>query len=302
MSLAFYYSVMFGIKLMSYRQDVLTPDIKSVKVQEALRILHGKRLGMILLEEQFSNVIPKDLIINQFPSPGIKLKVERNVRVIVSKGKESLKVPELVGKSQKSAELTLDRFSLKKGDFIYIYSSITQKDYVISQNPLSNTLIYKGDEVDLLISKGPENKTFVMPDLIEEDLHHALNRLKTLKIQLNSVIYKYYENYPENIVINQSPDIGYPVSNDIGVTLTVNKRIVEEEKKNRFVIFRYVVPLGFKERYLELVLVSEQISRRTLKKGAFPSGYYFKHLVSAPVDSELEMLMDGKVVKRVTVE
>jgi beta-lactam-binding protein with PASTA domain len=222
--------------------------------------------------------------------------------VIVSKGKESLKVPDLVGKSQKSAELTMDRFSLKKGDLIYVCSSEIAKDYVIAQNPYPDNLIAKGDVVDLLISKGTEEEFYVMPDLINLDMDVALNKLKSLHINLDRIISKYDEIYKEDIVINQSPEMGYPVSSEMGVTLTVNMKGEKKKDKEKFLIFSYVLPRGYKDRDLELVLINNLVNKRVLIKSKYPPGYYFKHLVDAPIGSVIELKMDGKVVKQVTVE
>jgi len=166
LTILFYFAVMYGIKFMSYKQEVLTPEIKGLSTEEAIKILHDNKLGMSLLEEQFSDDIEKGKIINQFPSSGIKLKVDRNVRVIISRGKEAVRNPDLIGKVYNSAVLTLDSFSLLEGDVVYVYSSDYKKDYVIAQNPESGSFIFKGDKVDLLLSKGEEERFYVMPDLI----------------------------------------------------------------------------------------------------------------------------------------
>jgi len=302
MALAFYYSVMYGIKIMSYRHEVETPDIKGAKVRDALRILQKKRLGMVLLEERFSEVVPKGRIINQFPASGIRLKVDSTIRVIISKGKESLKVPDLVGKSLNSGELTLDSFSLQRGDIAYAHSSSMKKDHIIAQNPRAGDSVFKGDEVDLLVSLGPDEKLFVMPDLIGKDINVALSKLKISHLPLNRIIYKFDDAYAENLVINQSPELGYPVSDAMGVTLMVNREIVKEKDKLRFVIFRYVLPRGYEKRKLELILVNNIIKRRTLKKSIYPPGYYFKYLVVAPPGSDVELLIDGKIVKRLQIK
>ena len=119
-SLVFYKSVMIGIKMMSYREEVQTPDIKGMDVDDALKVLHSKKLGMSLLEEQYSEGMPEGKIIKQFPGPGTTLKVERNVRVIVSRGKQAIKVPDLSGKSAKGSELTLTQWGLRQ-DQIFIF-------------------------------------------------------------------------------------------------------------------------------------------------------------------------------------
>jgi eukaryotic-like serine/threonine-protein kinase len=302
LTIIFYYSVMYGIKFMSYKQEVSTPNIKGEKVEDALRILHQNKLGMTLLEEQFSLEIAKGRIINQFPSPGVILKVDSNVRIIVSSGNESMTAPDLIDKTLKSAELTLDRFSLRKGNVAYTYSSKIEKDHVITQNPQSGSVVFKGEEINMMLSKGEEEKFYVMPDFIEKSLDSTIEKLKSMNLTLNRVNYQYNESYPDNIVINQSPELGYPVSNEIGVTLTVNQKVKKGKEENKFFIFSYVIPIGYKKVELELVLVTNEINKRTLEKGTYPPGYFFKHLVNAPVGSEIELLLDEKIVKRDVVE
>ena len=302
LALVFFYSVMYGIKLMSYRQEVITPEIKGKSVQRALEILRSSKLGMMLLEEQYNSFVPAGMIITQIPSPGLKIKADQNIRVIVSKGKESLKVPDLVGRNRKSAELTLERYSLKKGETIFVNSPDIKQDHIIAQNPSPDTFVDKGDMVDLLISKGLADKDYVMPDLINLDMNMALTKLKILHINLDRIIYRYNENYRENLVIDQSPEMGYSVSDRMGVILTVNMKTKKKKESDKFFIFTHILPRGYKEREIELVLVTNLVNRRFLKKGVYPSGYYFKHLVYAPSGSEIEFKIDGKLVKRIDVE
>ncbi|MBU1627546.1 PASTA domain-containing protein, partial [bacterium] len=194
------------------------------------------------------------------------------------------------------------RFYLKKGSIAYAYSENIEKDQVIAQNPQPDSIVFKGDEINLLLSKGREERFFVMPDFIETKLDDAINKLKSLHLPLNRIIYQYNEMYPDNIVINQSPDLGYPVSDQMGVTLTVNQKIKKQKEENKFFIFNHVLPRGYKKMNLELILITNKINRRTLQKGSFPPGYDFKYLVRAPKGSEIQLLLDGKVAKRVYVE
>ncbi|MCL5991567.1 MAG: PASTA domain-containing protein, partial [Bacteroidetes bacterium] len=78
---------------------VQVPNVIGKSYDDAQTLLSEKNLKFIKSGEQYSdNVIP-NTVINQIPKSGTEVKVGRSIYLIISKGRETLEVPYLIGKS-----------------------------------------------------------------------------------------------------------------------------------------------------------------------------------------------------------
>jgi serine/threonine-protein kinase len=113
-----------------------------------------KNLGFIIgASEVFSETIPKGSVISQSLSAGGTGKRGDTITIVVSKGKEQVAVPNVVGQNKTNAANTLKNIGFN-ADYREAYDDKTAKDLVISQNPSAGASIGKGDMVTLTISLG----------------------------------------------------------------------------------------------------------------------------------------------------
>lgn len=85
--------------------------------------------------------------------------LESEIAITVSKGIEQVKVPKLVGLSEKDAKNKLTECKLAVGKITYEYDNST-KGTVIKQKTKENSTVDKGTKVSIVVSKGkkPEKK------------------------------------------------------------------------------------------------------------------------------------------------
>ncbi|MEG2361958.1 MAG: Stk1 family PASTA domain-containing Ser/Thr kinase [Terrisporobacter sp.] len=83
------------------------------------------------------------------------------------------------------------------------YSDTVEKNYVISQAPVKDTPLEKGDKISIVISRGP--KALSVPTLIGYSLEDAKKILKQNGLTLGTVSYEYSDVRSKGTVINQSP-------------------------------------------------------------------------------------------------
>jgi serine/threonine-protein kinase len=93
-------------------------------------------------------------VIGSDPAAGLKVKPDTAVDLFVSKGPKPIKVPDFTGKGGAKAVSALTElgFDVQRSDE---FDDTVPKGRVVSQSPDSGEL-YKGDEVELVVSKGPE--------------------------------------------------------------------------------------------------------------------------------------------------
>ncbi len=146
-----------------------TPDEAGASLEE-LKLELGRET------EKFHDTVPKGKVVSSDPDTGTVVKPGTVVNVVVSKGREPVTLTDFTGKKASSARKALSR----EGLGVKVeekFSDDVDEGLVMAQNPKSGTL-YKGDEVSLVVSKGPELVS--VPDVRRQGLDEAKKRLEAL--------------------------------------------------------------------------------------------------------------------------
>ncbi|CAM3948141.1 Stk1 family PASTA domain-containing Ser/Thr kinase [Paenibacillus alkaliterrae] len=112
----------------------------------------------IVVDPVFSEQAP-DTIIQQTPNAGEQFNPESaEFTFMVSKGRETVPMPNLIGNSLDEAKdlIKASELVLKDADILYEPSYLHQKDYVISQHPYEpKDQAAKGSKISISVSSGP---------------------------------------------------------------------------------------------------------------------------------------------------
>ncbi|WP_408899606.1 PASTA domain-containing protein [Nocardioides sp. R1-1] len=145
------------VSLGKERYDV--PDVTGKSVDEAEAALAAVKFVPGQPVEEWSETVEAGRVIGTRPAFGtpesLALPVGTAVTLVVSKGRKPLKVRSFVGKDADRATEALEGKGLKVKVVEEKYSDDVDEGDVISQAPDSGTL-FKGDTVELVVSKGPE--------------------------------------------------------------------------------------------------------------------------------------------------
>ena len=107
-------------------------------------------------ESIFSEDVKKGKVITSDPSGGGRVPIAGTVGLIISKGKERIKVPDLSGLSIDDANIKLEASFLKSGRVIERFDAEIEAGFVIQTNPTIDTRVRKESTVDLVVSRGVE--------------------------------------------------------------------------------------------------------------------------------------------------
>ncbi|TQK70649.1 MULTISPECIES: Stk1 family PASTA domain-containing Ser/Thr kinase [unclassified Nocardioides] len=139
------------------RYDV--PDLTGKTVAEAEAALAEVKFVPAQPVEEWSETVEAGRVIRSTPAFGTpeaqRLPVGTSVTLVVSKGRKPLKVRSFVGKDADKAKQVLGKKGLDVQVVDEKYSDDVAEGRVISQTPETGTL-FKGDKVELVVSKGPE--------------------------------------------------------------------------------------------------------------------------------------------------
>ena len=189
-------------------KKVPVPDVLGRSESEAEQILQDAKLKVTHGEAQYSDDVAAGNVIFTDPQPGTEVDEGSSVQIVVSLGKEKVKVPFLTGKSQADAESALAAAGLV-GSASEEYSD-TAAGTVISQSPDSGKEVEKGTTVSYVVSLGPKTQLVAIPDVVGATESAAKKRLQ--EEGLTAVyVEEEFSNYPAGTISRVSPAVGSKV-------------------------------------------------------------------------------------------
>ncbi len=213
--------------------EVEVPNVTGKQMTLAKQILEDKRLR-VKVDEEFSADVPAGMVISQNPEAGAKVKEERLVTIKVSKGGESIEMPDVRGLKKEDAIAKIEKMGLKVGRVSERVSDEEEAGAVIASDPRAGTRVTKGETVDLVISKGKkEKKSSGVPDVTGLPLESAQKALTSAGFKVGSVERK-ASRQAAGTVISQSPGGGAEALEGESIHLVVAEAgKVEEEKHDK---------------------------------------------------------------------
>ena len=110
---------------------VVVPSLVGTPLERAQADLAARQLVLVEPREQYSDKIPKGRVMSQLPYAGAQVKEGRRIYVTVSKGIETIEMPNVRGQLMRDARLTLMRAGLAIGDVQYEYSDSIEQNRII---------------------------------------------------------------------------------------------------------------------------------------------------------------------------
>ncbi|OYQ42785.1 PASTA domain-containing protein [Flavobacterium aurantiibacter] len=164
--LAFIITIAVGFLLLQYLdfstnhgEEIAVPNLAKMSTEQAEEVLDDADLDYVVLDTvDFNPEFPKFSVVQQDPAPGEKVKSDRKIYLkINSGGYSTIRMPELVEKTLRNAESTLQSAGLTLGSLTY--KPYIGKDMVLEVKCNGKTVkagekILKGSKIDLVLGDG----------------------------------------------------------------------------------------------------------------------------------------------------
>jgi len=210
-----------SMRLALRAREVKIPDFTNRTANEATAMASGLGLAIHVDEaRRLDPKIPAGNVLGQDPPPGTTARVQRSVRVWLSAGTKAAIVPALKGQTERSAQLRLAQDGLDVAAISEIRSEAYPPDVIVEQQPPANTA---GTRVALLVNRGEQAVTYVMPDLIGVNGERAAGILRGHGFRLAVVGSTPYPGVPPGIVVRQSPQAGFQIGPDEPISIEVSR-------------------------------------------------------------------------------
>lgn len=139
--------------VLSLGKAVKIPDLRGLSKSNAESQINKIKLSLKVESEKYSDTVKKNHIISQNPKNDTTVAEGEAVSVVVSKGVEQIKVPNVVGKSSAKAKSMLTKSGLSY-KINREYSSSVKKGNIIHQSKKAGSKVDKHSTLTITISKG----------------------------------------------------------------------------------------------------------------------------------------------------
>ena len=126
-------------------------SVKGMEEEKAKEELEGKGL-LVTKEYRYDNFVEKGKIIEQGTAEGTMVRKGDSVTIVVSKGKQYVEIPKVVGKEKEEAETLLEQYFVVKINEDW-HTSVPAGQ-VISQEPAAGKKVVTGTQITINVSKG----------------------------------------------------------------------------------------------------------------------------------------------------
>ena len=131
-------------------------------------------------EGRYSTQIPAVMVLVQMPKAGRTAKIGRTVKLTKSLGLRKVVIPDLRGKSQKQADISLARAGLVQGEVIKGAHQSIPRGVVIRTIPIAGDTVRMGDTVHVVISAGVTTGRILLPNfegILMDEVYPHMDRL-----------------------------------------------------------------------------------------------------------------------------
>ena len=144
---------------------------------EAIKVLKEKKLNGLIVKTVNDDSVEAGKIVQQSPAPNAEAKEGTNVELTVSVGKNKTIVPNLSNVEFEKVEELLKKSNLTLGKVERKYDDKVDENKVISQSINYGDEVEKGTKIDIVVSRGKEDKKVEVPDLIGKTEADAIKAL-----------------------------------------------------------------------------------------------------------------------------
>jgi beta-lactam-binding protein with PASTA domain len=201
-------------------EQVEVPTVEGLSLTEATQLITDQGLK-VTTTSQASNTVGKSTIISQNPAPGTKLDKGSPVALVVSAGRDTFAVPNVIGKSEDDARKALEDAAgqFKVASQSKEVENEAPKGTVLSIDPGADGQYAKGTKFTLTISTGQVQVT--VPDVTQLSKEDATAQLKALGLTVGYVNDDTNPTAPEGTVTKQSVAANTKAKEGTKVTLSI---------------------------------------------------------------------------------
>jgi serine/threonine-protein kinase len=221
LGLTFLVFFVVSMRLALWAQEVAVPQLAGRTVGDATAALAPLDLALRVDENQRpDDRVEAGRVVQQEPAAGLTSRRQRTVRVWLSSGPRRTVVPALTGQSERAAQIRVQQDGVMISSVSEFRSADYPADVVVAQNPSASA---GASEVSILLNRGEQAASFVMPDVIGVNGERAAEALRRQGFRVSIVGTQPYPGVPAGTVVRQQPASGFRVAASDPISLEVSR-------------------------------------------------------------------------------
>jgi eukaryotic-like serine/threonine-protein kinase len=206
-------------------RQTTVPKIVGLSQSQAEKTLADHGLVLDQGDRYFSSDVPPGRVMTQVPAAGAQVRRGWHVRVAESMGPQRVVIPNLIGNSERAAEINIRRRGLELGAIANAAIPNAPADQIIAQSPPPNAVNVSEPKISLLMAAYPDRSSFVMPDLLGRSEDDAINEIVNAGLHVPTIT---TQPNPapgsatgSRVVVKTTPAAGQRVFDGQGISLEV---------------------------------------------------------------------------------
>lgn len=201
-------------------EQVEVPDVTGKSLKDAQSALVKAGFAVGTTTEEYSDKVDEGNIISQDPQGGQNKAKGSSINLVVSKGAETVTVPNLIGLSVDQARTTASNYGFTISQTSKQSSNSFDKDTIMSQSPQAGSQAKKGSAIGYVISTGSSEVS--VPDVVGYTSSGAKSAIESAGL-VCTIKEDYSSSVAKGNVVSISPKEGSLVDSGSTVTIVVSK-------------------------------------------------------------------------------
>ncbi|WP_282686791.1 MULTISPECIES: Stk1 family PASTA domain-containing Ser/Thr kinase [unclassified Streptomyces] len=209
-----------GVWYINSGQFTQVPSLLGQTQQTAEKRLADAGLGLKGVDRVFSDTVERGEVVSSKPDSGDRIRGNGSVTLVVSRGPEIVRVPDVVGASLADARRSLKKVGLVPGMVTREFSEDVERGEVIRTDPRAGTDRNPDTAVALVVSKGAP---IDVPDVTGLSAEEATAELEAEGLKAEVLPGRVHSPEAAGDVAEQSPGEGTEAAEGDTIQLTVSK-------------------------------------------------------------------------------
>ena len=179
-------------------------NVTGKTLQHAIKVLESEGYNGLVSDTLYSATYEAGTIVDQYPLPNTRVKEGRTVRLKIAHLERMVSIPDLIGRSIRSAELMLTQSGLEIDTVYKEFNSDVPSGNVTWQYPKGGDMLNKGMGLHLTVSLGVPPNFYQVPNLFGLSKKKAVNDLRKAGFSVGKLFYRQNEDLIPYTVLDQS--------------------------------------------------------------------------------------------------
>jgi len=177
LAVVFIASMLTAMRFAIHGRQTVIPKVVGLTASQAERLLADHGLVLEVGEKYFSSDIQPGRVLSQAPAPGAQVRRGWHVLVAESMGPQRVVIPDLIGNSERAAEINIRRRGLELGSIASAAIPGAPGDQIVAQSPPANAVNVLEPKISILTAAPEDRPSFVMPDLVGQSEDAAIDAI-----------------------------------------------------------------------------------------------------------------------------